>query len=236
MLIKRFGFAAVALALTIGGANASLVTWDFSGTVTNEMNSSYADGNTITGSITFNTSTPGTITLPGNEFYYGAITGFTIGSFQATIVPGATNRIEILDNYVDGSFVEDAFAVYLDEGGPATPTFSLQLSVMGPTIPSAVTSLALPVTPYNLADFATDLATPVFGETSFGYMGGFVSGPPPLTGPPPTPTNVLGNINSVSSAATPLPAALPLFATGLGALGLFGWRRKRKPSAAIAAA
>jgi hypothetical protein len=27
---------------------------------------------------------------------------------------------------------------------------------------------------------------------------------------------------------TPLPAALPLFATGLGALGLLGWRRKRK--------
>jgi hypothetical protein len=27
---------------------------------------------------------------------------------------------------------------------------------------------------------------------------------------------------------TPLPAALPLLATGLGALGLLGWRRKRK--------
>jgi hypothetical protein len=27
---------------------------------------------------------------------------------------------------------------------------------------------------------------------------------------------------------TPIPAALPLFATGLGALGLLGWRRKRK--------
>jgi hypothetical protein len=27
---------------------------------------------------------------------------------------------------------------------------------------------------------------------------------------------------------TPLPAALPLFATGLGALGLLAWRRKRK--------
>jgi hypothetical protein len=35
--------------------------------------------------------------------------------------------------------------------------------------------------------------------------------------------------------ATPLPAALPLFATGLGALGLLGWRRKRKDAAAIAA-
>jgi hypothetical protein len=32
---------------------------------------------------------------------------------------------------------------------------------------------------------------------------------------------------------TPLPAALPLFATGLGALGLFGWRRKRKPAAPL---
>jgi hypothetical protein len=31
--------------------------------------------------------------------------------------------------------------------------------------------------------------------------------------------------------ATPLPAALPLLATGLGALGLLGWRKKRKPAA-----
>jgi hypothetical protein len=30
---------------------------------------------------------------------------------------------------------------------------------------------------------------------------------------------------------TPLPAALPLFATGIGALGLLGWRRKRKAQA-----
>ena len=32
----------------------------------------------------------------------------------------------------------------------------------------------------------------------------------------------------VSASPTPLPAALPLFATGLGALGLLGWRRKQK--------
>ena len=36
------------------------------------------------------------------------------------------------------------------------------------------------------------------------------------------------------AAETPLPAAFPLFATGLGALGLLGWRRKRK-AAALAA-
>ena len=33
---------------------------------------------------------------------------------------------------------------------------------------------------------------------------------------------------TLSITATPLPAALPLFASGLGALGLLGWRRKRK--------
>jgi len=31
----------------------------------------------------------------------------------------------------------------------------------------------------------------------------------------------------------PLPAALPLFVSGLGALGLLGWRRKRKNAAAV---
>jgi hypothetical protein len=39
-----------------------------------------------------------------------------------------------------------------------------------------------------------------------------------------------GTIENITP--TPLPAALPLFATGLGALGLLGWRRKRKAQAA----
>jgi PEP-CTERM motif len=32
-------------------------------------------------------------------------------------------------------------------------------------------------------------------------------------------------------STVPLPASLPLFATGLGAMGLLGWRRKRKAQA-----
>jgi hypothetical protein len=40
---------------------------------------------------------------------------------------------------------------------------------------------------------------------------------------------VLSDISVTDTVSTtPLPAALPLFATGLGAMGLFGWRRKRK--------
>jgi hypothetical protein len=30
------------------------------------------------------------------------------------------------------------------------------------------------------------------------------------------------------ATASPIPTALPLFSTGLGAMGLLGWRRKRK--------
>jgi hypothetical protein len=46
---------------------------------------------------------------------------------------------------------------------------------------------------------------------------------------------IVSNLNN-SSSSVPLPAALPLFASGLGAMGLFGgWRRKRKNAAALAA-
>ena len=47
--------------------------------------------------------------------------------------------------------------------------------------------------------------------------------------PPPGVNHYIGVPN------VPLPAALPLFATGLGALGLLGWRRKRKNTTAIKA-
>ena len=42
-----------------------------------------------------------------------------------------------------------------------------------------------------------------------------------------------GDTYTVSVGGTPLPAALPLFATGLGGLGLFGWRRKKKAALAV---
>ena len=54
---------------------------------------------------------------------------------------------------------------------------------------------------------------------------------------PGTYTWTWGSGDSASSftidavATTPLPATLPLFAGGLGALGLLGWRRKRKAQA-----
>ena len=51
------------------------------------------------------------------------------------------------------------------------------------------------------------------------------------------PTDALGPISESGTvefaiAETRLPGALPLFAGGLGALGLFGWRSKRRVRAA----
>ena len=50
--------------------------------------------------------------------------------------------------------------------------------------------------------------------------------------PDPSVTfSVASGSTTFSFSETPVPAALPLFATGLGALGLLSWRRKRKAQA-----
>jgi len=46
--------------------------------------------------------------------------------------------------------------------------------------------------------------------------------------------NYMNGNFATAAAAAPLPAVLPLVATGLGALALFGWRRKRNAQAVAA--
>ena len=50
-------------------------------------------------------------------------------------------------------------------------------------------------------------------------------------GGPVEPERGCAILSTPSVSTAPLPAALPLFATGLGAMGLFGWWRKRKARA-----
>jgi len=78
-----------------------------------------------------------------------------------------------------------------------------------------------------LAAFATITILGTLEETGgVQDLTGFFT-PAGLTLPPGSIT-----VQSDVEATTPLPAALPLFATGLGALGLLGWRRKQKKASA----
>jgi hypothetical protein len=61
---------------------------------------------------------------------------------------------------------------------------------------------------------------------AYAYGTDSISWVPDASGPPDA--IVTGGV-----ATTPLPAALPLFASGIGALGLFGWRRRRRKAPAI---
>jgi hypothetical protein len=75
-----------------------------------------------------------------------------------------------------------------------------------------------------------DIVSGTEGNGTIQFLGTFTS----ISWTNPTSENWYGF--TVGAVHTPLPAALPLFATGLGAMGLLGWRRKRKKNAAALAA
>ena len=107
------------------------------------------------------------------------------------------------------------------------------LNTSQPTIVATVggTPLSIPLPATTLASGVWDGTTITFIATttstviSFGGSGGAEGS-----------TSYLGldDVSLTDLSAVPLPAALPLFASGLGVLGLLGWRRKRK-AAALAA-
>ena len=68
-------------------------------------------------------------------------------------------------------------------------------------------------TGHDLVTFAGSFASVLFGSSANSFEYTFAADP----------------------TATPLPAALPLYAAGVGVMGLLGWRRKRKLSAAAVA-
>jgi hypothetical protein len=124
------------------------------------------------------------------------------------------------------------------------------------TLPYILAGFTQDAGPYQSTTYFTgnvefgNLASASFGEDPralylCGYGPGAGPGSPqtPCDPPPPIVVSLLystgGNVQVAFwagdyMAPTPLPAALPLFATGLGALGLLGWRRKWKNTAALA--
>ncbi len=79
-----------------------------------------------------------------------------------------------------------------------------------------------------LFSFGTDVLANLYSVGSSFYLS--VDNPSSFWNP-----GDLGTLSVSDPPATPLPAALPLFATGLGLVGLLAWHRKRKAAALSAA-
>ena len=87
------------------------------------------------------------------------------------------------------------------------------------------------VVPYSSAvgDYAVGCATYPSGLCTAGTWGATSDFPDPGA------TYTYLDYTVFTVAETPLPATLPLLASGIGALGLLGWRGRRKNAAALAA-
>ena len=123
------------------------------------------------------------------------------------------NETTILSKIGGGSFTLDLFHFYL-AGMPPILTVTPYSGI------TALTAIMLDTANYAMNTGLT-YSTPIANITSIVFEN---------TG--------AGNIrvDDINVSGTPLPGAFPLFATGLGVVGLLGWRRKRKNAAAIARA
>jgi hypothetical protein len=78
---------------------------------------------------------------------------------------------------------------------------------------------------FSTYDLLTDIS--ITGAAVLGLINNVLPTFPTTLGPLQITTSDPTFTAVASEITTPLPTALPLFATGLGALGLLGWRRKR---------
>jgi len=179
--------------------------------------------------ITYTVSAPVTGSLGGTSFPANEVLTL-IGTADTTSVTNP--RAGFFTNDVTGSF---SFTLSVSVGGVGNGTFTdLVSAFVDQGIPQAGFEDDTQMTVMLTARFNPAFASYAL-STSIGPIIGAANND--LGVSYPTSAGLL-NIDSagpnatftgvVTPVVTPLPGALPLFATGIGGLGLLGWRRKRK--------
>jgi hypothetical protein len=165
----------------------------------------------------------------------GTLNGVSFPSGEVLTLTGTgdtTNVVNVISNVFVNIVTTASFTLSVSVGGVGSGTFTDTISVFVSQSNSAgfndqdVISIILE-TLSNTAFASYALSTsigPITGTSGINSGASF-----PTTAGALVLTSSAGNATWASTV--PLPTALPLFATGLGALGLLGWRRKRKAAA-----
>ena len=220
MLHLRFLAATSVLALTVGAANADAI-FDVSGApvyvVGTPGPAQLSPG--LGGTITINTTT-------------GVVTGADL------TLPGFPDFTDITDTGVSAGT-----SVLSGGGSTYTPVWQLLVGTPGfqyyCTTPSCTDTSKSVFLEFESAGTAASPTLVGFSGGPIYYietdrydtaLSGIIIDQCP--GGDNFPTVSCGAVSLTPSTPTPSPATLPLFATGLSALGLLGWRRKPKAQAA----
>ena len=189
-------------------------------TITNAFANTVSAADEISGLQIFFSTTPGTIALGSSA---GQLINIDAGAHTGTFVAGA------IDHWGVSTVGSTLFLATAGTGSKGGQPDDL---IIGPG-----TGASSPFT-YASANASTDVHSPSIWETGTftltGLSGLIVTGVEIEFGT--TPDSVTGLLGCQGTActkggndsSTPIPAALPLFASGGGLLGFLGWRRKRK--------
>jgi hypothetical protein len=166
-----------------------------------------------------------------------------------TLTPTATGAPTISTHF-DADYLNPGVGGEIHKGNDAESAkveFSggnfnlLSIDIVKWSLASGDSSLTLTFTGSNGSTH--DVSYNFTGTIDFAALGGFtniawvVMSVPDINALcPPNGTGICSGVVfdniTVAGAETPLPAALPLFAAGLGALGVIGWRRKKRTALA----
>lgn len=221
LVSRSMAIAALAFGLSLGGAQAAVVNIEYTGvvgTLFDFTNGGYT-GMNYTADYVFDTSDSNASahsSTTQNYVYGGTKDNNTSPALSASITIGtSTITIPVANGYFGEIAGQTNGTTYSEQYHEADDTGGIYLKNL---IEEVSQNLVLPTSISSA--FTYSVAT---GDI---VQGSYCSGSGCYLLFPKTLTETLGE--------TPLPATLPLFATGVGGLGLLSWRRKRKAAAAVA--